>query len=279
MYEAHWNLTSAPFDNHFDPAFYYPSDAHQAAVLKLLYAIEMRRPAAILCGDSGMGKTMLMETCIDQLPESIHPVIRVPYPAMPAEQLIRYIARQLSPDVNWDAQSGYGQSIECIERALRSNLEQGKHALVVVDEAHLLEATGALQPLRMLLNLAADQSPSESAWSLCLVGNVSLVGHVSRIPDLEDRIAVRCVLDRFSLDATMSYISHRLRAAGHSGEKPIFTDRALDAIQLATHGVPRRINRLCDMTLMIGYAQDFEQIDEPVISLAMQELSSKSLAA
>jgi general secretion pathway protein A len=278
MYESHWNLTAAPFDNRVDPNFYYPSESHQAALLKMLYAIEMRRSAAILCGDSGMGKSMLMESCVTQLPEGISPVVRVPYPAMPAEQLIRYIARQVSPDAALDSRSGLSDSIEVFEHFLRENAIHNRHALVIVDEAHLLEATGALQPLRMLLNLASEHANAESAWTLCLVGGISLVGHVARHTDLEDRIAVRCTLDRFSYDATSAYIAHRLRAAGHSGEA-LFTDQALELIQQASLGAPRRINRLCDMSLMIGYAQDAKQIDAPVVELAVQELTTRSVAA
>ncbi len=80
MYEEHWNLTTEPFDQRIEPQFYYPSESHQAALLKLSYAIETRRAAAVLCGDSGTGKSMLVESCIEQLPETISPIVRVPYP-------------------------------------------------------------------------------------------------------------------------------------------------------------------------------------------------------
>ncbi|MCU0708420.1 MAG: AAA family ATPase [Pirellula sp.] len=278
MYESHWNLVAPPFDHRIEPRCYYPSESHQAALLKLLYAIETKRSVALLCGDSGMGKSMLIDSCIEQLPDSIGPVVRVPYPAMPAEQLVRYLARQVAPETQPEPQSMFSHSIEILENFLRHNLQQGRHALVIVDEAHLLEAYGSLHPLRMLLNLAADSSRSESAWTLCLVGTVPLIGHVARHGDLEDRVAVRCVLDRFSMDETVAYIVHRLRASGHNGD-PVFTDRALEAIQEASLGIPRRINRLCDMSLMIGYAQELKQIDAPVVHIAQHELSSRSMAA
>lgn len=278
MYEEHWNLTAEPFDQRIEPPFYYPSESHQAALLKLSYAIETQRAAAVLCGDSGTGKSMLVEQCIEQLPDSIAPIVRVPYPAMPAEQLVRYIARQVEPDIQPEPSALFSHSIEILDTFLRRNLSQGKHALIIVDEAHLLDTYGALQPLRMLLNIAADQARSESSWTLCLVGGVPLVGHVSRYSDLEDRIAVRCSLDRFSFDETVGYILHRLRAAGHSGP-PIFTDRAVEAVQEASLGIPRRINRICDMALMIGYARDLKEVDAPVVYAAQQELSSRTMAA
>jgi general secretion pathway protein A len=278
MYEEHWNLTAEPFDQRIEPQFYYPSESHQAALLKLSYAIETRRAAAVLCGDSGTGKSMLVENCIEQLPESISPIVRVPYPAMPTDQLVRYLARQVEPDIQPEPTALFSHSVEILDAFLRRNLSLGKHALVIVDEAHLLDSFGSLQPLRVLLNVAADQARSESSWTLCLVGGVPLVGHVARYGDLEDRIAVRCSLDRFTLDETSAYMLHRLRAAGHSGP-PIFTDRAVEAVQEASLGIARRINRICDMSLMIGYARDLRQIDVPVVHAAQHELSSRSMAA
>lgn len=278
MYEEHWNLTTEPFVQGVGPQFYYPSESHQAALLKLSYAIESRRAAAVLCGDSGTGKSMLMENCIDQLPDAIAPVIRVPYPAMPADQLVRYLARQVEPDIHPEPKALFSHSIEIIDTFLRRNLSQGKHALVIVDEAHLLDAFNSLQSLRILMNVAAEQAQSGSAWTLCLVGTVTLLGHVARYSDLEDRVAVRCSLDRFSSEETLAYMLHRLRAAGHSGP-PIFTDRAVEAIQEASLGIPRRINRICDMSLMIGYARDLGQIDAPVVQAAQHELSARSMAA
>lgn len=278
MYEEHWNLKAEPFDQRIESPFYYPSESHQAALLKLAYAIETRRPAVVLCGESGTGKTLLVENCISQMPDAIEPVVRVPYPAMPTDQLVRFIARQLEPEIQPDPHALFSHSIEILDHFLRRNISNGKHALLVVDEAHMLDAYGSLHPLRMLLNLAANQSRSESAWTLCLVGGVPLVGHVANYIDLEDRVAVRCFLERFALDETEAYMLHRLRAAGHSGP-PIFTVRAIEAVQDASQGILRRINRICDMSLMIGYARDLKQIDAPVVQLAQQELSSRSMAA
>jgi general secretion pathway protein A len=229
MYESHWNLNAFPFDNRFDSEFYYPSESHQAALLKLMYSIETRRSAALLCGDSGMGKSMLVEAAI-------------------ADQLVRYIARQAAPHEPGETSLDVGASIEAIERFLKHNLSDGYHALLVIEEAHLLESNGSLAAVRMLLNLASEQSASESAWSICLVGNIPIVGHLARHPELEDRIAVRCVLERFNLDSTVAYIEHRLRSAGSDRQTP-FTERALEAIQLHAAGIPRRINRLCDMAM------------------------------
>ena len=98
MYEEHWKLSARPFENRFSSDYYYPSEAHQAALLKLRYAIENRRSVALVCGSSGMGKSMLLHHLRSQMPEIVGPIIHVAYPALASDQLIQYIAGQLSSD-------------------------------------------------------------------------------------------------------------------------------------------------------------------------------------
>jgi len=73
-------------------------------------------------------------------------------------------------------------------------------------------------------------------------------------------------------------MQHRLKSAGWN--KPsMFDDRAMDLIQELTLGVPRRINRLCDLSLMIAYAQDKQRIDSNLVESANLELTCRSAAA
>ena len=48
MYESYWHLKLKPFDSCCDPRFYFPGESHQAALLKLRYAVENQRGAAVL---------------------------------------------------------------------------------------------------------------------------------------------------------------------------------------------------------------------------------------
>ena len=73
MYESHWQLAARPFDHSFDMRFYYPSEAHQGALLKLRYAIDSRHGAALLVGAPGLGKTLLTELLLARLPEHFAP--------------------------------------------------------------------------------------------------------------------------------------------------------------------------------------------------------------
>ena len=278
MYQAHWSFQGRPFDSRSDTKSYFPSDSHEAALLKLLFAIESRRSVAVVCGEPGVGKTMLLDKAFSQLPEFAAPTVRIVYPAMPPDQMLRYIARQIAPHEGAEPLGDIGQSIESIERILRHNVGDNQHAVIAIDEAHLLAGFGSLEPLRLLLNLATELTETESAMTIVLSGSSTLLSHLARQPSLEDRIAVRCVLERFSNEETTAYIRHRLRSVGWN-KTMMFDDEAMELIQELTLGVPRRINRLCDLALMVGYAQDKTQIDAFTIETANAELTSRSAAA
>jgi general secretion pathway protein A len=159
------------------------------------------------------------------------------------------------------------------ERFLEKNLQQEKHAVIVVDEAHLLEQYGLLEPLRLLLNVAATKGPGESAWTLVLVGQPILLSHVERYHPLDERLAVKCMLNRFLPEETNAYIQHRMKTSGGKSDE-IFDDGALERIHQLSQGIPRRINRLCDLALMVGFAEERRRIEANVVDSVHSDLAA-----
>ena len=77
------------------PRFYYPSEVHQGALLKLRYAIESRRGGALLAGASGLGKTLLVELLERQLAENFSPFVHLVFPMMSPAELLGLTATEL----------------------------------------------------------------------------------------------------------------------------------------------------------------------------------------
>src|SRR4051812_37503293 len=96
MYGSYWQLTEKPFENSSESRFYYPSESHQSALLKLRYAIENRRSAALLVGPSGSGKTLVAQTLASQLPEGVGPLVQITFPQLPTDQFLSYLADELT---------------------------------------------------------------------------------------------------------------------------------------------------------------------------------------
>ena len=95
MYESYWKLSRKPFDNTTDPDFYFPGESHQAALLKLRYAIENRRGGALLTGAGGTGKTLVAGMLGEMLGETFQPLIHLVFPQMSTADLLAYLADEL----------------------------------------------------------------------------------------------------------------------------------------------------------------------------------------
>ena len=54
----------------------------------------------------------------------------------------------------------------------------------------------------------------------------------------------------------MSYVQHRLAVAG--AERTIFEPAATEALHQLSGGAPRQINRLCDLALLVGFAEELD---------------------
>lgn len=266
MYETYWQLDTKPFEHHAEPRFYYPSESHQAAMLKLRYAIENRRGAALLAAPSGMGKTLLAQTLARQLAETHRPWAHLVFPQMPPDQFLAYLAAELTGAPVAEAPT-IEQSVRRLRQFLGENNAAGRHAVVVIDEAHFLADSAVLDTIRLLLNFQHEHAP---AWTLVLSGQPTLLPALERFPELDDRLDVKCLLPRFSLEDTIAYVSHRLHVAG--GDRSIFEPAALETVHQLSGGIPRRINRLCDLALLVGFAEEFEAVKAAHVESVAEEL-------
>jgi type II secretory pathway predicted ATPase ExeA len=251
MYETYWHLKQKPFESAADPRFYYPGESHQAALLKLRYAVENRRGAGLLVGPSGSGKTLVTTMLRGMLGEQYAPFVHVVFPQMPSADLLAYLADELDGAGCAGEPLRVQTSVRRIERFLTANAAKGRHAVIVVDEAQLLVDVQTLETLRLLLNFEPNGVP---ALTLILVGQPSILTMVERMPHWEERLGVKCLLRPFSEAETAAYVEHRLRIAGSS--RPIVEPDAVPTLQELTGGIARRINRLCDLALLVGFAEE-----------------------
>ncbi|TWT85595.1 NACHT domain protein [Posidoniimonas polymericola] len=271
MYADYWQLDAKPFEPHPDEESYFPSESHDGAQLKLRYALDQRRPAAALAGPSGVGKTLLVDRIIADLGDHAGPVVKVVFPQMSPRDLLTHIADALEAPLPENPRRSTDEAVARIDKALAASVAAGRHTLLVIDEAHLLEDGGLLETVRLLLNLAAGATPR---MTLLLVGQMGLLSAMGRATSLEERLSVKTLLRSFVSEETAEYLQHRLNAAGASRE--VFTPAAVEAVHQITGGIPRQIDRLCDLALLVGFAEQLAVIDEPQIHSVSKELLALS---
>ncbi len=255
MYCDYWQLEKKPFEFCVDRESFYPGESQQGALLKIRYAIESRRSAALVAGPSGSGKTMLVQMLANDLGENYLTFVQVVFPQMTNRDLLTYIAHKLgAPEVE-NPQYSTVEGLLRIENRLVENAKAGQHAVLVIDEAHLLEDSFAFETLRLLQNIEYQSLPT---MTLLLVGQTALLPITDRNQSLEERLAVKAILAPLSLEETSCYLQHRLRVAG--AKREIFNQHAVEALHILTQGNPRQINRLADLALLVGYAEGLEII-------------------
>ncbi|NOY41839.1 MAG: AAA family ATPase [Planctomycetes bacterium] len=274
MYEEYWQLEAKPFEAAHDLRFSFASETQKASLHKLRYVIENRRSAALLSGPSGIGKTLLVQTLSEQFSETATRFVQVVFPLMTSRDLLVYLAEQVGAPPADPPQYTVEESLRRLQFVFEENTRRGQHTVVVVDEAQLLEDSGLLETLRLLLNLQPQGQP---AFTLLLVGQLPLLAAMQRNATLEERLEMKMMLKPFCAEETTQYIEHRLQVAGAT--RTIFAPDALQLTHQLTQGIPRKINRLCDLALVVGCAARQPTIDATQIQSVHDELLAVSVAA
>ena len=270
MHQQHWGLSRRPFENDASSAYLFRSRSHQAALLKMKYVMENQLNAALMVGPVGVGKSYLTSLFAQEVDESVRPFVNVLFPQMSPLDLLSWITNELIGDVETPSQpASLSQIVMTFERQLVNLNRGGQRPVIVVDDAHLIEDQAVFSALQQLTNFTAYP---DRQFTLILTGQPSLLSRLQRMPALNDRIAARSVLQPLTLRETAGYIDLRLTAAGR--EEPIFSESAVQKVFENSGGIPRRINWLCEMALLVGFADGLSEISEAEIQSVAEELSA-----
>ena len=265
MYLEYWGLERFPFDNAPDPNFFYVSRTHEEGLHRLLYAAELGKGCALLAGDIGVGKTTLGQVFLKNLSEQNFDIVMVSNPCLDKNEFLQDVLYKLKVA---RVPQRKVEILQVLQDKLKENAEKGRKTLLIVDEAQLLSEE-MLEEIRLLLNF---QSSHGFLITIILMGQLELIEKVKHIRQLQQRIAVKYFLKPFNLNETVDYILYRQKRAG--AQKNVFSKEAIKLIFHHSHGLPRMINHLCDLMLLVGAAKKKEHVDT---GLVKELLSDESL--
>lgn len=268
MYEQYWGLKEKPFQNTPDPRFLYRTPQHEESLTRLIYAVRERMGAAMLTGIFGCGKTVLGQTLLDEISTDRYKFAFITNPQLEYVELLRAIVRNLKeielPVKKTELSADY--LLEELSKILNNNMRDGRDTVIIIDEAHVIKDERIFEELRLLLNF---QLRDRFLLTLLLLGQPELMPMIESNKQLEQRIAIKCHLAALGEAETKNYILHRLKVAGRS--EPIFGDDAYKLIYEHSGGIPRRINKICDLSLLSGYGKTISFINGGIIE---EELAS-----
>ncbi len=265
-YLEYFHLRTEPFSNAPVSRFYFESDQHRQALIRLMHVVERMKGLAILVGDIGAGKTTLARRMLDLLPEDEYEaaLLVIVHSGITPAWLLRRIATQLGvPQPAEEKLTLLAQ----LYRRLVEIYEQGRKAVVLIDEAQMLQTRELMEEFRGLLNL---EMPERKLLSFVFFGLPEIEENLKLDPPLLQRVAMRIRLATLTESDTAAYLDFRLQQAG-SGENP-FSAAAIQTLHRLTRGTPRAINTVADTAMLEAYLSGIAKIDGPLVERVSENL-------
>ncbi len=272
-YVDYFSMTQEPFSNAPVSRFYFNSSQHAEALTRLTYAVDSMKGLALLVGNIGAGKTTLARRMLDALPDDRYEaaLLVIIHSGITASWLLRRIALQLGvAEPSSEKLTLLGQ----LYQRLVQIYESGKKAVVLIDEAQMLQTRELMEELRGLLNL---EVPERKLLTFVLFGLPEIESNLLLDPPLAQRVALRVRLMSFDRDATEAYVKHRLRLAGAG--RMLFDPSAIDVIHELSHGIPRVINTLGDNALFEAFLARRKDVDGALMQKVADNLGVTLQAA
>ncbi|WP_165793499.1 XrtA/PEP-CTERM system-associated ATPase [Hyphococcus luteus] len=273
MYEEYFRLTDAPFRLNPDPRFFYGSRSHNKAMAYLHYGLKQAEGFIVITGPVGAGKSMVIGHLLDQLNASNVVAANLLTSNIEPQDLVSQILSAFRIEPEGEGRAG---EIEAFEDYLFDQLNRGRRVLLIIDEAQNLPFK-TLEELRMLSNIDYEGTP---LFQVFLVGQPEFraIMEAPNMEQLRQRVIASYHLEPLTEEETRDYILHRLAVAGWR-EDPAFTKGAFKAIHEQTHGLPRRINTLCNRLMLYCSLEEAHEVTAKVVETVSAELRDEKLEA
>ena len=265
--QSHYGFTRTPFGRSLAPQMLHRHGAHAEAVARIGWCVT-ERALGVITGEVGAGKTVAIRAALAGLDTSRHTIIYLGNPAVGGRGLYAGIVAALGGVPRFHKAALIPQTVDLLAA---EEHERGRTVVLVLDEAHLLDAD-QLEELRLLTNADMD---SHSPFAALLVGQPTLRRRIKlgTFAALDQRIALRYAMAGMDPTETSSYLSHHLKLAGRSDT--LFSDDAIALIHQVSRGLPRAVNNLAVQALVAAYATNKAIVDQSSARAAVTEVTAE----
>ena len=266
MYEQFYGLSAKPFQLKPDPSFFFDSKVHKRATAYLEYGLSHGEGFIVITGEVGAGKTTLVRNLFRNLQSDNIVAAQIANTHLNADDTLKMVTASFGlPYEDVDKAT----LLTNLEKFLRQCEQQGRRALLVVDEAQNL-SPHTIEELRMLSNF---QSADRSLLQTFLLGQPEFRETLlsEGMKQLQQRVIATYHLGPMDAPETRAYIEHRLHTVGWR-ENPTFSDDAFATIYDFTGGIPRKINTLCDRLMLFGFLEEIHAFTSAVVNEVISDI-------
>jgi len=273
MYTSFFGLSEKPFAITPDPRYLFMSERHAEALAHLLYGITESGGFIQLTGEVGTGKTTVVRSLLERMPGHADVAV-ILNPQLSPLQFVLTICEELGIFVRDEDAESLKDLIDILNKRLLEAHAKGRRVVVIVDEAQNL-TTETLEQVRLLTNL---ETPSQKLLQIILIGQPELREVLARVElrQLAQRVTGRYHLNPLSQSETASYVRHRLKVAGVTGE--VFSPAALREMHRLSNGIPRIINVISDRALLGAFTQETQRVNPTLVRNAASEVYGRSFS-
>jgi general secretion pathway protein A len=268
MYEAYYQLREKPFSILPDPDLIYWGRMHTMAFTMLEFGIMNNAGFTVITGEIGSGKTTLLRYLLRRISPSVT-VGLISSSPQGRHELLQMILMSLEQSFEGD----YPILFKRLQDFLYGQFANGRRTILIIDEAQNLEPE-ALEHLRMLSNINADKF---QILQLILVGQPQLreVLMAPKLHQFAQRISSDFHLSPLDSKEVAKYIDFRLEAVG--ARRLLFSEEACALIAIASGGIPRMINVLCDTALVYGFAGERKIVGQEIVREVIADKQQHSM--
>lgn len=252
----HFRFRENPFLDNVNPQFFFRTEAHEDAFIKMRKCIAEHIAVGLTTALSGTGKTLLTQILLTELdPRDYETVLVLSYPGMSKTALLRELATELEL-TNFPPRTPIHSLMSAIQERVIDLHKQGRDLVIIIDECHFL-GVDALQMVRTLSNI---ELPERKLVTMLLFGEDSFLDKMKKpqYASILNRMFIRARLRPLTSAETEQYIKFRCLVSG--GNSAIFGQDIYALVHDMTKGVPRDINRVCHSALFEAARQGARKV-------------------
>jgi type II secretory pathway predicted ATPase ExeA len=243
----HFGLAEDPFRNEPRLDHYFETHANRDAMRRLERGLRQAKGLLVLAGEIGSGKTMVVRRLLETLEEEVFEasmLVIMPGAADAGWTLGRF-ASQLGIETPAPEREAL---LTQIYEKLAIIREDGRHAVLIIDDAHALASQPTLSEVCGLLKLEYEE---RRLLSLVLAGGPGLEQALTSDGTLAHHVDVKVRMEPLDPTGAAAYLAHRIDAAG--GNPAILDPGAVATLHALGGGLPGRMNTLADNALFEAF--------------------------
>ena len=203
-------LKQEPFSTSPDPAFFYRSLSHNAALQRLEILVRLKRGLGLILGDVGVGKTTMSRALLQSFTNEHDYIFHIMLdPSYKSEfQFLESLVKMFGLKPASRSTLDYREEIE--RYLFKKGVDEHKTVVLLIDEGQKLSSP-FLEILRTVLNYETNEY---KLLQLVIVAQMELLPRIKKIKNFYDRIGLKYIINPLDEKETKEMVLFRLNQAG-----------------------------------------------------------------